>query len=186
MNYSVGFRAPSVGDVMDSFLLEAGDRGLTDRRYGDPDLLTPRDPAEIIEQDLQGFRMLVAQLLNDSKPLWPDIIGKLVSDATLSEDIPGIELTDLEQAAGFDWQAHPDSRFAFHESDGRLTLYANGKAFALPANLVHRKLISRLCNQHRFDFADLLPGLSADWDACLLELINQRALIPLDEETDDG
>ena len=186
MNYSVGFRAPSVGDVMDSFLLEAGDRGLTDRRYGDPDLLTPRDPAEIIEQDLQGFRMLVAQLLNDSKPLWPDIIGKLVSDATLSEDIPGIELADLEEAAGFDWQAHPDSRFAFHESDGRLTLYANGKAFALPANLAHRKLISRLCNQHRFDFADLLPGLSADWDACLLELINQRALIPLDEETDDG
>ena len=53
MNYSVGFRAPAVSDVMDSFLLEAADQGLTDTRYYDGDLRTARDPAEILDRDLE-------------------------------------------------------------------------------------------------------------------------------------
>ncbi len=184
MNYSVGFRAPAVSDVMDSFLLEAADHGFTDRRYYDGDLRTPRDPAEILEQDLQGFRMLVAELLTDAKNLWPDIVGKLVSDSTLAEDIPGIELDRLEQAADHRWQPHPDSRFAFHEITGGLTLYANGKAYKLPASHAQRQVVTRLCNRQDYALEELQPGLSDAWSDCLLQLINERALIPLDDDSE--
>ena len=47
MTYSVGFRAPAVSDIMDSFLLEASDNKLTDARYYDIPLSTKRNPAEI-------------------------------------------------------------------------------------------------------------------------------------------
>ncbi len=184
MNYSVGFRAPAVSAVVDSLMLEASERGLTDRRYYDADLQVSRDPAEIVEADLEGFRLLLAEMLRDSRDLWPNIVGKLVSDATLSEDIPGIRIDRLEQATASDWQPHPDSRFAFHEARGRLTLYVNGQAYDLPASLAQRQAVTSLCNRHRFSFDELKPGLSDAWDACLLALINGAALIPL--EADDG
>jgi len=183
MNYSVGFRAPAVSDVMDSFLLEAADQGLTDTRYYDGDLRTARDPAEILDRDLERFRALAETLLRESRALWPDIVGKLVSDSTLSEDIPGSEISKLQELEACVWQPHPDSRFAFHLGES-LRLYANGRAYALPADEAHHAVVRRICNRQRFTARELQAGLSPDWDRCLLELVNQRALIPVFDEED--
>ncbi len=183
MTYSVGFRAPAVSDIMDSFLLEASDHKLTDLRYYDLPLSTDRDAAEITVQDILHFKSLVYKTLDQSAALWPDIVGKLLSDSTLSEDVDTVDCQTIEQAAQYLWQTHPDAKLYYFLSDDHVHLFVNGEVLLLPNNEVNVDVCKTLCHQRLIpiaDFYDVLPTRTQD---VILQLIHNRALIPvLDDE----
>ena len=186
MTYSVGFRAPAASDIMDSFLLETSDRDLTDERYHDITLDRARDPAEITSEDIQQFKSMAYRLLDKSGPLWPDIVGKLVSDTTLAEDIKGIHCETLQQAADYHWQPHPDSRIFYHHSTEKLRLYVNGQAWPLADSQQNIDFCQMLCGLVELDIDLACSRYSSEALDVLLQLIQANALIPQANESDAG
>jgi len=183
MTYSVGFRAPAVSDIMDSFLLEASDHQLTDRRYYDHPLSTERDSAEINIEDVLHFKSLIYKTLDQSAELWPDIVGKLVSDSTLSEDVETVDCPTIEQAANYLWQKHPDAKLYYFRSGEFLRLYFNGEVNSLEANEVNLDFCKTLCHQSLIPIADFYSVLPLEAQNLYLRLINNNSLIPvLDED----
>ena len=184
MTYSVGFRAPAISDIMDSFLLEASDHHLTDIRYFDPALDRDRNPAQIKDSDVQHFRALVSQLFEKSSDLWPDIVGKLVSDSSLSDDVESVECDTIEQAAGYLWQKHPDSKIFYYQTEKTIRLYFNGQMKQLELSDLNLDFCQLLCNHLLISIEDYYQILSADTVQLILQLINSRALIPvLDDDS---
>lgn len=183
MTYSMGFRGKKVDDLMDSFLLEASDHGLTESRYEDVYLAQNRDSGEITGDEIKHFRDMLHNLLNQSEALWPDIVGKLVSDTVLSEDVETVECETIQQAAQYLWQKHPDSKMFYHQTDHQLRLYTNGQVNQLEITTTNLDFCRTLCNQFLMPIADFYDVLPASAQSLFLELINSRALIPvLDDE----
>ena len=183
MTYSVGFRAPAVSDIMDSLLLEASAHQLTDKRYVDLPLDTQRNPAEIKIEDIQQFRGMVHDLLDRSSELWPDIVGKLLSDSRLSEDVETLNCDTIDQAAAYLWQRHPDSRLFYLQQEQQIRLYVNGQVSILELSEINLDFCRMLCNQYILSISDYYDVLPESATSLLLELINRHALIPvLDDE----
>lgn len=179
MTYSMGFRAPSVGDILDSFVLEASEHKLTDRRYTDVSLNSHRNPAEITAEDISHFRSMIETVLDQSAPLWPEIVGKLVSDSTLSEDVEVIECADIPEAAQFLWQKHPDSKIYFHASPDSLRIFYNGQVKSFQTSDKHSAFCHYLCNEDIISIADMQDFLDDDCQALIMEMISGRTLIPV-------
>ncbi len=183
MTYSVGFRAPAVSDIMDSFLLETSDKKLTDERYHDVALDIQRNPAEIKVEDVLNFKSMVYKLLDKSVELWPDIVGKLLSDSTLSDDVESLSCETIQQAADILWQKHPDSKLFYFQSENQLSVYYNGQVHLLEVSDVNLDFCKTLCNQYLISVADYYDVLPQSAVTLLLKLINSSALIPvLDED----
>lgn len=183
MTYSVGFRAPAVSDIMDSFLLEASEQKLTDQRYFDHALDTHRDPAEIKVEDILHFKSLIYKTLDQSSALWPDIVGKLVSDSSLSDDVETVVCDSITQAAGYLWQKHPDTRIFYHHSGKLLRLFYNGNAASLEASQENIDLCKTLCHNNIIPVAEFYDVLPSDARQLLVDLIKDTTLIPiLDDE----
>jgi 50S ribosomal protein L16 3-hydroxylase len=179
MTYSMGFRAPSAGDIMDSFLLEASERKLTDQRYSDVPLDRNRNPAEITGEDVSHFRSMIQSLLDQSASLWPDIVGKLVSDSTLSEDVEVIECADISEAAQFLWQKHPDSKIYFYASPESLRIFYNGQVKSLQTSVEHKLFCHYLCSEDIMSIADIQDYLDQAIEEFIMELISTHTLIPV-------
>ncbi|MDJ0881307.1 MAG: cupin domain-containing protein [Gammaproteobacteria bacterium] len=183
MTYSIGFRAPAISDIMDSFLLEASDHQLTDERYYDLPLKRGRDPAEITHADILHFKSLIYQTLDKSSALWPNIVGKLVSDTTLSEDVETIACDDIDTIARYLWQKHPDAKLFYHHVNNQLLLFCNGQSRTLEASDVNLDFCKMLCNQMILPLADIISILPSHTQQLVLDLIQQRTLLPiLDDE----
>ncbi len=183
MTYSIGFRAHQVSDVIDSFQLEADAQGLTHTRYRDVTLNRNRHPYEIRTEDILQYKAMVYQALDQSTALWPDIVGKLLSDSTLSEDVETLPCDSFEQATQFLWQKHPDARFFYHADEQQVRLYANGQLHALPQSPENIDFCQWLCQQRLFPLDSLEQTPDPTHASLLLQLINQHALIPvIDDE----
>ena len=164
-------------------MLEVSDHGLASERYHDIALDQARDPAEIISDDIQQFKSMAYRLLDKSGPLWSDIVGKLVSDTTLAEDITGVRCESLQQAADYHWQRHPDSKIFFHHSTNQLHLYANGQAYKLTENQQNIDFCKDLCHLVELDIDEAGNRYSAEAMDLLLKLIQANALIPQQEDS---
>ncbi len=184
MTYSLGFRSPSVGDVMDSLLLELSDRSYTDRRYYDPPLHTGRDPAEISMDDISRFRELVDQLLDHSQDLWPDIVGKMVSDTSQPNLPEQRQYQTLEQAGKWKWQKQLDTRLFYFAQHPDLKVFCNGQTYPLEFTDEHLELCKVLGNQSIIDTSQMGQPLGEDAAGMLLALINSQALVPMAEDDD--
>src|SRR5262249_17987231 len=57
--YSIGFRAPSLQELVSGFLAHLEDRPRDDERYNDADLRVPRDPARIDDAMVQRIERML-------------------------------------------------------------------------------------------------------------------------------
>ncbi len=179
MTYSIGFKGQAVADLVDSFMLESERLGLTETRYTDVTLVRGRNPAEIRVEDILQFKSMIYRMLDESTALWPDIVGKLVSDSTLSEDIETIDCNSIEQAAQYLWQRHPDSKLFYHPSDDLIRFYYNGQVYELPMSSQHLDFCQLLCNELLIPLDEYYSDLSEPCVDLLMQLIADKALIPV-------
>jgi 50S ribosomal protein L16 3-hydroxylase len=135
MTYSIGFRAPSrgelIGDWCDDLL-----SGLTDDdRYTDPNLQLQTNPGEISASALAGLHTMITEKLGDahafarwfgtynSTPKYPD------ADWTPEEPMTAETLRQT-LAQGASLYRNPASRFAFIRSEAEaVTLFVDGECF---------------------------------------------------------
>jgi 50S ribosomal protein L16 3-hydroxylase len=137
--YSIGFRAPSQGELMHSLVDQIDASSNEDQRYGDPELALQPHSGEINEAALQQVRDFMTQALADPV-LLSDAIGKLMTEAKYpqerDEDDEKSKDTYLASDLKYDLQATDiqrelHSRFAFNSNENSVSFYAGGKVYPI-------------------------------------------------------
>ncbi len=178
MTCSIGFRAPTAASVLESFALETERLDQQVQRYTDPELELDRHSAEISNNEIARLRTLASGLMQEADALWPDAIGKLLSDSAVvaeGDDDQPVFISDLLAA---DWLRHPETRLLFHQTADAIRVYYNGRAHALPQSPEVLACVQQLCQRHEWSQALIKRCIEVEPIAeLLLELATNGAII---------
>ncbi|MFP4228002.1 MAG: JmjC domain-containing protein [Salinivenus sp.] len=143
MTYSVGFRAPRHRALVGDFLQEAMERLAPDARYSDPDLTPVDHPGEIHEAAREKVRRLLRGLVDEDAPIdrwWGRYLTRPPRDrsAVPPETPVSADMLAEQLREGVGLRRGPVAHLAFIEhDDGTATLFANGEAMELEADLAY-------------------------------------------------
>jgi len=141
--YSLGFRAPSVSEMVLGYSDECSDRLCPDQRYVDPVLKTGKRPGEIDKSALQQMQQMLQHALNDKHAmnLW---FGRhMTQPKNLDQFRPAASLPDLRHQKLL-LIAHPAARFAWQQQGKDIVLFANGEILQHPSSALLLKLVQQL------------------------------------------
>ncbi|MEX2367304.1 MAG: cupin domain-containing protein [Pseudohongiellaceae bacterium] len=131
LSYSIGFRAPSLREMILGFGDEICDHLDEDQRYGDPDLHPATRTGEISIAVLEKMEQMLTSALNDRLALarW---LGKSMTapdDPDLLDPAREAEPQPIQQllASRPGLTCNPASRFSWTALPGRLLLFADGE-----------------------------------------------------------
>jgi len=183
MTYSIGFRAPDAVATLESFALEIERVGSNLPRYTDPDLELDRHPAEITDAEIERFRRLAVDFLEQSPELWQDAVGKMLADSAAAREDDGGQPLFVSDLLAHDWIRHPETRLFFHRSAERLRIYYNGNAHDLPARAEILECLQELCDLREWPRSLINRCLDiAEFEKLLLELAENGAILPLKDD----
>jgi len=185
MTYSIGFRAPSRGDLIghwtEDLLADLAD----DDRYADPGLTPQANPGEISAEALARLHTMVTETLLDR-----DRFSRWFGRCSTSPKDPGVDWrpeADISREAlctglarGIAFERNPASRFAFvAQPAGEVQLFVDGESYDCRAETATFAEI--LCAQDRFEADRALAGSDAAV-ALIAQLYNQGSLAFADED----
>lgn len=131
VTYSIGFRAPSVSQLIEEHTLSINENLSEFNRYSDHGLSLRKNHAEILPEDLQRVDSLLQQALSPMDPqtnlaYW---FGRSMTEAKYSNDAP-IEEDEVEPEVGMLLERSASARLAFYKLDEQSALlFVNGKDF---------------------------------------------------------
>jgi len=182
MTFSIGFRAPTAAAALESFALETGNLGISDKRYRDADLELDRHSSEITNRKIEKFKSLILDLFDQPQSLWNDCVGKLLSDSAVTtpeETEQPVYISDLQACA---WLRHPETRMLYHLGGNALRLYCNGRAYDLPADQQIIDCVQQLCEQREWPLQLMHRCIALEpMQTLLVELASRGAILPFDE-----
>lgn len=122
LTYSVGYRAPSVADILNNLVDDIVDSLAESTRYTDPLIDGKNHPAFIPAEAIRTVRQLVSDALLDDARItsW---FGRYMTETKYPALQPEPESMPLPTRGTL--SAMPDARFAYTEN----TLFANGRAY---------------------------------------------------------
>ena len=186
ITYSIGFRTPSVAELLASVAEQALESVPADRRYLDAGLEALDSPrGEIPPQTIETLRALMAGVMADDDLLLKSF-GQLMTERRYEQDlIPegsgGDDLQSLLQA-GHQLIRNPGSRFAYSQTNkepAAATLFVDGETYHCGLSLARL-----LCSQEALGAKQLkLAGISAD-EQSLLEQFVECSVLLVDEFTE--
>lgn len=176
LTYSVGFRAPSIRDVVDGVCTSALEHLQEDFRYQDSLDALSAQRGQIPEQAIEQIQAMLLSAIND-KELLGSWLGQYVSERKYPEQIEaGLEREDVMQGIhNEEWvQKHPASRFAYRVGSTELSsLFVDGQEYKADTQVAEY-----LANSYELDSAELYKLVQESGSQHLLaELIMQGALI---------
>ena len=179
MTYSIGFRAPTAASALESFALESERLGDKVERYTDTDLELDRHHAEITDTEIERFKSLATELLQQSHNLWQDAVGKMLSDSPVAlpdnTDQP-VYISDLQSSA---WLRHPETRMFYHRSANSIEVYYNGRVHELPQSEEILEHLQQLCDQREWSATLLNACIEVEpFETLLIEMASNGAIIP--------
>ena len=145
MTYSIGFRAPSRGDLVSAFADHVLDRLDEDDRYTDPDLAPPDNPGEISAEALARLHDMVTGALADREAFatWFGAYVTEPRDERL-DWAPEDEVTAEDLPSGpVGLERNPASRFSFiRQGEDAVALFVDGRTYGCsgPAADAARKI----------------------------------------------
>ena len=162
LTYSIGFRAPSIADILTEASQEAASQLTNDQRYRD---IQPSDfshPGEISDATVEALTQLVREHLK------PDTLRDWFGRYMTSPKYPELEPdVDDEENPGDTLYRHPASRFAYTNTrEGDAVFYADGEAH--PCS---RALAMALCSEWTLSRAELVEHANDERDQHLLEML---------------
>lgn len=143
LSYSIGFRAPSLGDMLIGFSDHLADTLSADQRYTDPRLTPATAPGEISAAALQQARKALLGLLDDKVALarW---FGSAMTQPRYPDSIePRRKLSPAMQNAA-QYRLHPASRLAWTLQDDSVLVFCDGDSSSWPDSSALRKLCQQL------------------------------------------
>ena len=163
--YSIGFRAPSVADMLIGYSDELAAMQSPDARYTDPRRVHPLRSGEITAADLKQARALLQQSLQDEAALarW---FGKQMTQprcATLNE-AGTVRPTPASRV-----RLNAGSRMAWRDAGRQVQVYTDGEDAMLPGSARLRAILQRLAAGESIVWRDLAtPSALKAWSRLLL------------------
>ena len=187
MTYSIGFRAPSRGELIAHWSEHLGDDLEDEDRYSDPDLRTQDNPGEISPEALARLHDMVTEKMLDrdsfarwfglhsSAPKYPHLDWRPEESVTVAH---------MRERLARDptLRRNPASRFSFmRQAGGRLLLFADGECFECGEQAA--QLAEQICGR---DSIAVDPDLAKSGSAMALivELFNQGSIAFNEEQGD--
>ncbi len=183
MTYSIGFRAPTAAQALESFVLESERGKAASERYRDAELELDRHPAEITDIEIERFREMALALFDESPELWRHAIGKMLSDSAVTapegvdEQLVGVP--DLIAQA---WFRHPETRIFYHQSPQAIEVYCNAQVHQLPLQTELLEQLQKLCENREWSLQLVRESIAFEpLKMLLLELASKQAILPESE-----
>ncbi len=165
MTWSIGFRAPSVDEILPelvNYLLETED---AEQRFTDPKRLLTNTPGLINKDDLSSLRSMLRGALEKDDDTLNQWIGRFVTEPKelqepideTTEAAPSVEFILGELKAGATLDYNSQKRVAYTNLNGDHTLYADGKAYECSESLAQA-----LGNNRTVELDDLQQGNNND------------------------
>lgn len=170
MTYSIGFRAPSRGDLVSAFADHVLDTLVEDDRYTDADLRAGAHPGEISAEALARLHAMVTDALAD-RAAFASWFGRYITapkdecvDWGPDEQVTADDLT-MGAAGTLRLERNPACRFSFvRQSVDAVTLFADGAAYSCSGPTA--AAAEQICADKQ---STLVPD--AIWDTQVAELI---------------
>ena len=174
MTLSVGFRAPSSGELVQSWLDDIGDNKSFKTRFKDAARKAQDDSGEINQHDLAELKAVLMRGITESLPNLDSWLGRYLSEGkrpdpalleAYASETPEDSPQDLQPETNY--QRFPGTRFAYIKSENELVLFVGGVEFCLD----HHNLsaVQYLCEEQEY----LAPALaSISKDPAILTLLN--------------
>ncbi|ARS51633.1 cupin domain-containing protein [Kushneria konosiri] len=181
MTFSVGFRAPSMDEMVTSWADYLGEQLEESSRYQDPDLEASDDSALINDVTLTRVRKQMLAALDNPEQMaqwfgrimtqvkYPDQLMPPMTPASEDTVTRALEEGDLLEPS-------PGSRLAWHPQEERATLFVDGDGHECSSALARRLTGARLLDQEILS----LEGAGA----LLATLLNRGSLRWVDEDED--
>jgi 50S ribosomal protein L16 3-hydroxylase len=194
ITYSIGFRAPSQGEILEELLQEHLCTLTEDDRFQDPAFTPQLHSGEISSQALQQVHQLWQQAITPaSVEHW---FGRHMTKPKYDEhEHERLTLDDVDEDEIPAWHTdeslirNPESRFAFIKAaasttanSSQATLFVDGEAY-----IVSTPLAQLLADNSVFAGADLAAAIVTDNDQQLIKLllINGQIFTPDTDDADD-
>jgi 50S ribosomal protein L16 3-hydroxylase len=178
LTYSVGFRAPSHGDVLSELGAEIADTLSDAQRYSDAGLKQQKNPGCIDPSTIENLQAILQQHLT------PENLVRWFGGYMTEPKYPELEYQPERTYEAADWQndqtileRHPAARFAyFPQNDKQSLLFVDGLAYPCPLLLAEC-----LCAHWEFH-GPVLQTLTSlpDSGALVTRLLNQGSLVLLE------
>ena len=177
ITYSVGFRAPSHGDLLGEFSHYLTDSLEESQRYSDPDLQLQTNPGEISPAAIAKIQQILNQSLNNPAKLarW---FGEYMTELKQQEvgyEFEAIETIDqlieaLSHQEALNWVE--GTRTAWFEQEKSLDFFVNGKTFSCDSSL--KALAEMLSASSQIDCSKLIVLLDSEHaQRLMLTLFNE-------------
>lgn len=128
ITYSVGFRAPSYGDLLLDLCQEVAANISADRRFEDSGRALNQNPGQITDEDIARVRSIVQQSLGDDQ-LIRDWFGRYMTH-------PRRQSLQFERDSGVRAVLSAQARAAYSAVDeDKAILFVNGERFSCPLSL---------------------------------------------------
>lgn len=187
--YSIGFRAPSVAELIQTTADDIVATSSDDERFADPNLKPQNNPGLIDDDAAENLRQTLLNSINDDDRL-KRIIGKLMTESKYPEHTPehepDIKWTDCKELmAGTDTITRSEfARFAYSESANSYHFFAAGQQWDLPKS--DSKLIAYLANNIHYECQVLLAAARTEASQKLLLNLWQQHMFYCPDEDSDG
>lgn len=184
MTYSVGFRAPRHQDLVGGFLQHVIEQIAPDARYSDPELDPVEHPGAIHEAARAKVHRLLQGLVEDKGDIDQWLGRYLTAPSRDRQSLPPETPTSASALAnalrqGTDLRRGPVSNLAFIEhDDGTATLFANGDATTLDADLAYAAPL--VTGREHIPADTLTPHLDDDAFVDLLVFLVNEGLMERD------
>lgn len=169
MTLSVGFRAPSSGELVQSWLDDIGDSKDFKIRFKDAKRQVQSEAGKITQDDLTQLKAVLMQGIKDNSHTLDQWLGKYLTEGKRPDPalLEAFSQTPAEFTPEADYQRFPGTRLAYTLSDNQLSLFVGGIQFTLDP--VHLHAVQYLCREQEY-FAPALATLSSD--PAIRELLN--------------
>lgn len=138
ITFSIGFRAPTQVDILDSVINNMLKNNLGQKRYSDADLQLAKQLAEIDDQVLTKVRAMLHQTIDDAEPVIATSFGCFITETKAgltelaaeyeSDSLSETEI-DTEFEQGGSLQRNPYYRFAWTKTETGAALFMAGEAY---------------------------------------------------------
>ena len=182
MTCSIGFRAPTATDTLESFALEIDNRDLGIHRYSDSKLETDRHPGEITITEINRFRKMVTDLIDKPDDIWIDAIAKLLTDTVADDSASADNVNNISDLFANVWVPDTESRLLYYRDGTKIRFYANCQLMILQNTDDAVELVQHLCDGCQID-SRVVKNCEKQVEliALLISLVNHGVLVPLNQ-----
>jgi 50S ribosomal protein L16 3-hydroxylase len=177
LSFSIGFRAATHAEMLDSFAGYLGEALTADLTWRDPPLAVQDHPNEITAASLEKVRSILGEYLTPENPELPRWLGRFVSDTkadiVVETDNPFDDLPGLVSAHATLFR-NPASHFAFWRDNQDALLFVDGCEYR-----VSLAFAEVLCREREMNVEALTTSMAADEGELLLDFYNSGKLIPV-------